>query len=58
MANPLGSFLPLLHLNASVKAHTAIAIPAGFAASALIFASLVYILVLHRITFFLRVLRR
>ena len=57
MANREGSFLALLHLDASVGTNTAIAIPAGFAACALIFASLIYVLVFHRLDDLLRLLR-
>lgn len=52
------SFLALLNFNAVVKTNTPVASPASFAASALVFASLVYVLVLHRSDFFSRFLNR
>jgi len=50
MANREGSFLALLHFDASVGTNAAIAIPASFAARALVFASLIDVLVFHRFT--------
>ena len=57
MANRGGSFLPLLHFNASVDTNAPIAIPASFAARSLVFASLVDVLALHRLDDLLRLLR-
>ena len=54
MANREGSFLPLLHFNASVDTNTPIAIPASFAARALVFTSLIDVLVFHKCDLFLR----
>ena len=56
-ANREGSFLALLHLNASVGTNATIAIPASFAARALVFASLIDVLVFHRLDDLLRLLR-
>ena len=57
MANRGGSFLPLLHFNASVDTNTPIAIPASFAARSLVFASPVDVLAFHRLDDLLRLLR-
>jgi hypothetical protein len=57
MANREGSFLALLHFGASVGTNATIAIPAGFAARSLVFASLIDVLVFHRLDDLLRLLR-
>jgi uncharacterized PurR-regulated membrane protein YhhQ (DUF165 family) len=49
MANREGSFLAFLHFGASVSTNTPITIPASFAARALIFASLIDVLVFHKL---------
>ena len=57
MANREGSFLAFLHFDASVSTNTPIAIPASFAARALIFSSLIDVLAFHRLDYLLRLLR-
>lgn len=57
MANREGSFLAFLHFGASVGTNAPIAIPASFAARALIFASLIDVLAFHRLDYLLRLLR-
>lgn len=52
------SFLALLHFNAVVKTNTPVASPASFSARALVFASFVYVFLLHGLDFFSRFLNR